>query len=144
MPSSKLAGIEHRSGHMRLRNAELDPAAGERGVDRVIVAINPKIWLLRHASHDPAVKIRQPVRQRPHLGALLQQPLSRDSSDRAMHPLVDPVTPAVELVLEVKMVREPTPRHEVGTHEPVRALKDPLRLRRQLRLIGRLRSELFV
>ena len=46
-----------------------------------------------------------------------------------MHPLIDPVTPAIELVLEIERVREPTPRHEVGAHEPVRSLKDSLRLR---------------
>ena len=32
-------------------------------------------------------------------------------------------------VLEVEVVREPPARLEVGAHEPVRALKDPLRLR---------------
>ena len=52
-----------------------------------------------------------------------------------MHPLVDPVTPAVELVLEVEVIREPAARHEVRAHEPVRALQDPLRLR-----IGRLQD----
>jgi len=46
-----------------------------------------------------------------------------------MHPLVDAVAPAVELQLEVGRVREPPARLEVGAHEPVRALQQPLGLR---------------
>jgi len=38
-----------------------------------------------------------------------------------MHPLVDPVAPAVELALEVEVIREPSTRLEVGAQKPVRS-----------------------
>ncbi len=60
-----------------------------------------------------------------------------------MHPPVDAITPTVELRLEVEVVREPSARLEVGAHEPVRALEDPLRLRLRLHLMVSLGSELF-
>ena len=91
----------HR-GHLRLRDAHLDAAAGERRVDRVVVAINPQIGLLRHAHHLPAVEVGQPRGQRPHPLALRDEPLGRDGADRAMHTPVDLVAPAVELQLEVE------------------------------------------
>jgi hypothetical protein len=83
---------------------------GERWVDGVVVAIDAEIGLLGHTNHRPPVTVRQPVRQRPHPCPLLDQPLSRDGTDRAMHPPVDAVTPPVELVLEVEVVREPPAR----------------------------------
>ena len=46
-----------------------------------------------------------------------------------MHPLVDLVAPAVELQLEVGLVREPPSRLEIRAHEPVRALQHPFGLR---------------
>jgi hypothetical protein len=61
-----------------------------------------------------------------------------------VHPPVDPVTPPVELQLEIGRVREPTSGLKVRAQEPVRALEHTLRIRRQLRLIRLLRSELFV
>jgi hypothetical protein len=114
------------------------------GSTGVVIAINPEIRLLGHPHHGPPVGVRQPTGQRSHPGPFLDEPFGRDGADRAMHPLINPVAPAIELVLEVEMVREPTPWHEVGAHEPVRALQDPLRVRCQLRLIGLVGSELFV
>ena len=46
-----------------------------------------------------------------------------------MDALVDLVAPAVELELEVGLVREPAAGLEVGAHEPVRPLEHTLRLR---------------
>src|SRR5206468_7010023 len=129
MPARQLAGVEHRGAYIGLRDADLDAAPGEPRVDGVVVAIDPRIWLLRDADHGPAIQSGQPPGQRAHPQPLLDEPLRRDGPDRAMHPLIDPVAPAVELVLKIERVREPAPRHEVGAHEPVRALENPLRLR---------------
>ena len=71
----------------RLGDAHLDAPTGEARVERVVVAINAEIGLLRHPDHAPAVGVGQPLGQRPHPRALLRQPLGRDRADRAMHPL---------------------------------------------------------
>ena len=106
VPGGKLAGVQHRGGHLGLGDAQLDPPAGERRIDGVVIAIDAKIRLLRDPNHRPSVGVRQLLGQRSHPHPLLDEPLGRDGADRAMHPLVDPVTPAVELVLEVEVVGE--------------------------------------
>src|SRR4051794_38060785 len=40
VPTRQLTGVEHDRGHLGLRGADLDPSAGEHGVDRVVVAID--------------------------------------------------------------------------------------------------------
>ena len=78
----------------RLGDPQLDAAAGERGVDRVVVAVDPEngccgtrtTWR-RSRSGIRAGSGR--IRSR-----LLGEPLGRDRPDRAVHPLVGLLAPA--------------------------------------------------
>jgi hypothetical protein len=114
----------------------LHAAAGELGVDRVVVAIDPHIRLRRDTHHLASVDIRHSLRERAHPLALLSQSLDGHRADRAMHPPIHTLAPAVELQLEVGRVREPAAGLEVRTQEPVRALNDSFGLR-----IGRLEDD---
>jgi len=143
VPARKLTRVERSRGDVLLGDADLDAAADEPWVDRVVVAIDPHIRLRRNAEHLAAIRVRHPD-HRSHPLALLHQSLRWDGADRAVHAPVGAIAPAVELQLKVGRVREPTPGLEVRAQEPMRALEHALRLRRQLRLIGRLRSELSV
>src|SRR4051794_8424253 len=91
-----LAGVQDDRSQLALGDANLDAAAGERGIDRVIVAIDAQIGLLRHADDEPPIAIRQRGGQRPHPLALLREAFDGNGADRAMHPLVDLLAPAVE------------------------------------------------
>ena len=65
---------------LALADAHLDATAGERGVDRVVVAIDPQIRLRRDARHRPAITSGIGIRQRPHPFALLDEPFGRDGA----------------------------------------------------------------
>jgi len=129
MSASQLAGVQHYPGHVRLRHPQLDPAAREPRVDRIIVAIHPDQRLRRHPDDLAAVHIGHRGGQRPHLLLLLDQALGRNHARRAMHPPVGLLAPRVQAVLIVEGVREHPTRLEVRTHEPVRTLQHTLRLR---------------
>lgn len=51
VPGRELAGVEHDRGDLGLRHADLDPATGERRLDRVVVAIDSDERLRRHPQH---------------------------------------------------------------------------------------------
>lgn len=58
---------------------------------------------------------------------LIGQSLGRDTADRAMHSTVYLLSPPVQLVLEVQVIREEPTRLEVRAKEPMLTLELSLR-----------------
>lgn len=84
--------------------------------------------LLRHADHETPIEIGQALGEGPRPRALLHEALRRDRSHGAMHPAIDPLAPAVELILKVDVVGEAPLGQEVRAHEAVRVLEHTLGL----------------
>jgi hypothetical protein len=124
---SALTGIQDSRGDLPLGHTNLDATPGEPRVEGVVVAVNTNQRLLRDSEHPPPVGLEHDLAERPQL-PLLDQALSRNSPDPAVEATVGHLSPAVELVLEVEVVREGPSLLEVIAHEPVRALQLPLRL----------------
>ena len=63
VPGRELAGVEHDRGDLGLRHADLDPATGERRLDRVVVAIDSDERLRRNPQHLAPIEVRASERR---------------------------------------------------------------------------------
>lgn len=124
-----LAGVEHHRGDLALADAHLDAAADLARAERVVAAVHPHVGIGWHAQDDPGVEIRRLGRQRRHRGSLLGQAVDGPAAKGAVGAQVRAlIEPAIELIGEVELVGERSPRLEVGLHVALQALDDPLGL----------------
>src|SRR5215218_2138612 len=70
MAGGELAGVERHCPKLALGDADLDPAADQTRVERVVVAIEAQVGLGRDAGDEAALCLGQLRRQGPHLPAL--------------------------------------------------------------------------
>jgi hypothetical protein len=113
------------SSTVALGDPHLDTPAGEHRIDRVVVAVHSDQRLLGHSRHRAAIRIERHSAEWPLL-TLLGQSLGRDPADRATRSTVHLLSPPVELVLEVQVVREEPARLEVRAKEPMLTIELPL------------------
>ena len=116
--------------HLSLGDTQLDTAADQARVERVVAAVDTDVRVGRHARDPASVDVGQPLRQRPHHLQLLRQSINRAAAQRAVEAQVGTLAePAVELVLEVELVRERTARLEARLGVSLQPLDHALRLR---------------
>jgi hypothetical protein len=129
VPASQLSAVERDRENLAVSDPDLDAAADEVGVQRVVAGIEPNVRIRRDPGHPPAVGVRCQVGQRGHDRQLLGQAINRPGPGRAVRSRVDPLKPRVELVLEVELVREHAPRFEVRLRVALQPLDRALGLR---------------
>src|SRR5262249_42714104 len=113
-----------------LRDAQLDAAADQARVERVVVAVDAQVRVGRDPCHEAAGDVGQPLRQRPHQRQLLTEPIGRAAAPRAVKANVGALDePAVELLLEVELAHERAPWLEARLQIALQALDHSLRLR---------------
>ena len=127
VPSGWLAHVQDGRGDLAWGDTDLDTPPGEYRVQRVVVAVDPDQRLLGDPRHPAAIRLERHLAERPQL-PLMRQPLGRDTTDRAMHPTVHLLSPAVELLLKVQVVRERPTRLKVRPKEPMLTLQLSFRL----------------
>src|SRR6516165_1514933 len=119
----ELARIQRDRSDLTLAHAQLDAAAGEARIERVVVGVKAQIRLLGHADHAAQLTRRHPLGQRAHALELGDQAPGGDRADAAVKANVGALgEPAVELPLEVDVVGEAARRLEVGAQEAVVAV----------------------
>src|SRR6266536_2853735 len=130
MPAGELARVEADGEDLPLRDAQLDAAADQARIERVVVAVDAHVRIGRHARDQATVDVGPPLRQRPHQRQLLGQPVDRAAAERAMEANVGALAePTVELLLEVELVGERAARLEARLHVALQPLDHALRLR---------------
>jgi hypothetical protein len=87
--SRQLARVEGDGDELALADAKLDPAAGEAGVDRVVVGVPAQVGLLGDAGDEAVVGTGHALGQRRHQRQLLGEALGDDGPGAAMASLVD-------------------------------------------------------
>jgi hypothetical protein len=130
MLGGELARVERPRDHLALPDPDLDAAANQARVERVVVAVDAHVRIGRHARHQAPVDVGQPLGQRPQQRQLLRQPIDRAAAEGAVEAQVGAlVEPAVELLLVVELVREAAAGLEARLRVPLQPLDHALRLR---------------
>ena len=116
VPAGELAGVQRDRGELALADANFDATADEVRVQRVVVGVEPDVRIGRHPRHPAAVEYPALLGQR---RASPRAPRASRSTGRARSVLCVRALAfsnhAVELQLEVEMVREPPARLEVAS-----------------------------
>jgi hypothetical protein len=130
VPTGGLARVQGGGEDLTLGDAQLDPAADQARVERVVVAIDADVRVGCDPGHQTAVDVGHALGQRPHHLKLLGQPVDRPAAERAVEAHVGALfEPAVELLLVVELVGETPARLEARLQIALQPLDDALRLR---------------
>src|SRR5207253_11304893 len=124
----ELAGAERDRRDLGLAGADLDAAASQARIERVVVAVKAQIGLRRHAGHEAHVGVGHDLWQRSHPPALLCQALGDERARCAVHACAYALAPAVELILEVERIGKAPAGLEVAVQEAMAALERALSL----------------
>jgi hypothetical protein len=105
--AGELARVERHREQLALRDAELDAAADQARVERVVARVDAHVRVGRDPDHPAAVDVGHAIGQRPHDGQLLGPPVERPAAQPAVEARVGTlIEPAVELLPEVELGRE--------------------------------------
>src|SRR5262245_4526099 len=128
--AGELARVERHSEDLALGDTQLDAAADQSWVERVVVAVDAHVRVGRDPGNEAAVDVGHALRQRPHHLKLLRQPIRRSATQRSVEAEVGAlVEPTVELLLVVELACERAAGLEARLGVALQPLNHTLRLR---------------
>ena len=114
--------------HLVEGDADLDAAADEAGVDRVVVGVDPHVVVPGQPGREPPRRVGQHRREGQHRAAVLEDRVRRPRPGGGVDPVVRSAQPAGELAVEVGDVVEAAAGQEARLEVAVGPLDEALGL----------------